>query len=180
MPCIIPCLYFSWGMLTSSLQSFLQKKLYVCSVFFHFIGCHAILPNSDCELMLINIVTGWVLTLFFSCYCSIWTPVSHLHGGRYAQRWPFPYSRGFSDTQVSTPGRASSYFQREKQLSGRALDFQSEDPGFVPLAGQVEGEGFFGPFNCCADLFVPDPPSCVWHPKDVLTLKIPYASVLKE
>ena len=35
--------------------------------------------------------------------------------------------------------------------------------------------------NSCADLFAPDPPSCIRHaPKCVRTLKIPHSSVAKE
>ena len=43
----------------------------------------------------------------------------------------------------------------------RASEFKSEDSGFDPLAGQ--GESLWG--ISCADLFVPDPPSCA-HVKD--------------
>ena len=57
-----------------------------------------------------------------------------------------------------------------------------EDPGFDPLAGQGDGQ-FFLSFrvNPCADVFVPELPSCVRHePKFVRMLQIPYPSVVKE
>ena len=62
------------------------------------------------------------------------------------------------------------------------LRFKSEDPRFDPLAEQGEEQFFlYLRVNSCADLFVPDPPSCVWHaPKCVHTLKIPYSYVVKE
>ena len=62
--------------------------------------------------------------------------------------------------------------------------FKSEDPGFNPLVGQVMKGSFVFLFlrvSSCADLFVPDPPSCVRHaPKCGLTLKIPYSSVVNK
>ena len=80
--------------------------------------------------------------------------------------------------------------QREGVAQRSASDFMSEDPGFDPLAGQGE-EQFFYPSESslvlslsvisCADLFVPDPPSCVRHGhKFVRMLKIPYPSVVTE
>ena len=63
----------------------------------------------------------------------------------------------------------------------RESEFKSEDPGFNPLAGQGEGQVFLSlRVDSCADLFVPDLPSCVWHaPKFMRTLKILYPSVVK-
>ena len=63
----------------------------------------------------------------------------------------------------------------------RTLEFKSEDPEFDPVAGQGVGQFLSLQVNSCADFFVPDPPSCLWHaPTFVRTLKIPYPSVVKE
>ena len=63
----------------------------------------------------------------------------------------------------------------------RTLEFKSEDPEFDPVAGQGVGQFLSLQVNSCADFFVSDPPSCLWHaPKFVCTLKIPYPSVVKE
>ena len=53
--------------------------------------------------------------------------------------------------------------------------------GSIPRRGRVR-DGFLSlQVNSCADLFVPDPLSCVWHtPKFMRRFKIPYPSVLKE
>ena len=60
-------------------------------------------------------------------------------------------------------------------------EFKSEDPGFDPLAGHGEEVFLCLSVNSCANLFVPDPPSCVQHAlKFVRKLKISYPSVIKE
>ena len=59
--------------------------------------------------------------------------------------------------------------------SNRTSEFYSEDPGFDPLAGQVEKQ-FLCPSSLTLEsestlvLFVPEPPSCVRHrvPTDFL------------
>ena len=63
----------------------------------------------------------------------------------------------------------------------RESEFKSKDLGFDPLAGQGEEQVFFCPSeSTCADVFVPDPASCVQHaPKFVCPLKILYSSVVK-
>ena len=48
-------------------------------------------------------------------------------------------------------------------------ELKSEDPGFDPLAGQVEKVFLTLRVNSCADLFVPDSPSCVWHAHTFVT-----------
>ena len=85
-------------------------------------------------------------------FTSCWFSTKAVHGRRYLTRW----------------------------LKSR--DLNSEDPGFDPLALQGEEQTVLLSLrvNSCADLFVPDPPSCERHaPTFVHRLKIPYPSVVK-
>ena len=65
----------------------------------------------------------------------------------------------------------------------RASEFKYQETGFDPLVGQNERQVFFHflRVNSRADVFVPDPPSCVGHaPKCARMLKILYPSVVEE
>ena len=64
----------------------------------------------------------------------------------------------------------------------RESEFKSERPWVQSPGGAEWGTVFLCLWvNSCADLFVPDPPSCVWHAlKFVRALKNIYPSVVKE
>ena len=68
------------------------------------------------------------------------------------------------------------------EVIGLDLDSWNSNPktlGSIPWRGRVRSSFSVPPSQPCADLFVSDPRSCVWHaPKFVRTLKIPYPSVV--
>ena len=82
-----------------------------------------------------------------------------------------------SSDHIHCAGIAALLFIKQYKKTGDVTHL-----GSIPGQGRVRDRLFFCPSeSTCADLFVPEPPSCVWHiPKCVRTLNIPYPPVVKE